>query len=108
MHARKIDAGDERQVKGLVAECMETYGRLDVFFANAGVSGTMERIYDDGEGGEKFMEVMRVNALRYVCVCCFDRFRFVFLLSYPILSFSLLFSPPLNTLLTPPPPTAPS
>ncbi|GAB7346920.1 hypothetical protein MBLNU459_g1988t1 [Dothideomycetes sp. NU459] len=63
VHARKIDAGDEAQIRGLVKECMDKYGRLDVFFANAGVSGTMERIYDEAESAKNFMATMRVNAL---------------------------------------------
>lgn len=67
VHARKIDAGKEEDIKSLVAECMAKYDRLDIFFANAGVSGTMERVFDEGgKGGEGFMECMRVNALRYL------------------------------------------
>jgi NAD(P)-dependent dehydrogenase (short-subunit alcohol dehydrogenase family) len=43
VHARKFDAGDEGGVKAVVAHALETYGRLDVFFANAATSGTWKR-----------------------------------------------------------------
>lgn len=57
-----MDAGDEDQVKAVVDEAVATYGRLDVFFANAGINIGQRRI---GEAqAEDFMEVMRVNALR--------------------------------------------
>ena len=61
MHARCFDAGDESAVKGVVDECMATYGRLDIFFANAGVSGS-NRYFGD-VGAEEFMRTMRTNVL---------------------------------------------
>jgi len=57
----KVDVGDEAQVKDVVDRCMSRYGRLDIMFANAGVSGvpnTYEHITSDA-----FMNTMRVNAL---------------------------------------------
>jgi len=42
---------------------MDKYGRLDVFFANAGIVGGHGRIYDDEATGEAFTHVMRTNAL---------------------------------------------
>lgn len=64
IHILQLDAADERAVSGLVDECLGRYGRLDVFFANAGVSRGVAGIGDaDAEG---FMAVMRTNALRCV------------------------------------------
>jgi len=59
-----MDAGSEDDVKGVVDECLELYGRLDVFFANAGVSLTTRRVLESS--AEDFMTVMRTNALRCV------------------------------------------
>lgn len=44
----------------VVAEALETYGRLDVFFANAGISSGKVFWEEDSLG---FMNVMKVNAL---------------------------------------------
>lgn len=41
---------------------MESYGRLDIFFANAGIMGTGQRL--EIVTPEQFMEVLRVNTLR--------------------------------------------
>ncbi|HTG63386.1 MAG TPA: SDR family NAD(P)-dependent oxidoreductase, partial [Sphingomicrobium sp.] len=35
----ECDAGDEEQVEALVAHTVRDHGGLDIFFANAGVSG---------------------------------------------------------------------
>ena len=61
VHARRFDAGDEAAVKAVVDECVARYGRLDVFFANAGAVGT-NRHFGDVRGDE-FMRTMRTNAL---------------------------------------------
>ena len=61
VHVRRFDAGDEGAVKGVVDECMATYGRLDIFFANAGVSGS-NRYFGD-VGSEEFMRTLRTNVL---------------------------------------------
>ena len=61
VHCVKVDVGEESQVKAVVDQCMEKYGRLDIMFANAGVSGvpnTFEQI-----SSEAFMKTLRVNAL---------------------------------------------
>ena len=62
VHARKIDAGDEADVKNLVDEVLQKYGRLDIFFANAGIIAGAERILD--ATADNFMKTMRTNALR--------------------------------------------
>jgi NADP-dependent 3-hydroxy acid dehydrogenase YdfG len=59
--ARKVDAASDEDVRAIINEAMTTFGRLDVFFANAGVaSGTLLK----DETAESFMRMMRINALR--------------------------------------------
>jgi NAD(P)-dependent dehydrogenase (short-subunit alcohol dehydrogenase family) len=60
IHIRQFDAGDEEAVKRVVQEAVDKYGRLDVFFANAGIS-SMKVFYESS--GEEFMKMMRTNAL---------------------------------------------
>lgn len=62
VHARKFDAADEEGVRGVVADAMERYGRLDVFFANAATSGTW-KVVTELEVAE-FVETLRVNLVR--------------------------------------------
>ena len=61
---RQLDAGNETDVERIVNEVLEKYGRLDIFFANAGISITMTGIIDSS--AEDFMQVMQTNALRWV------------------------------------------
>lgn len=61
VHARKVDAGEELDVEKVVNEALEKYERLDIFFANAGVSITQARILDSS--AEDFMKVLRTNTL---------------------------------------------
>ena len=61
IHPRKVDAGNEADVEGVVNEALEKYGRLDIFFANAGISGSHTRVLE--ANAEDFMKVMRTNAL---------------------------------------------
>jgi len=61
VHCVKVDVGEESQVKAVVDQCVEKYGRLDIMFANAGIVGvpnTFEHI-----SSQAFMNTMRVNAL---------------------------------------------
>lgn len=63
---RKVDAGVEEDVKAVVQAAVERWGRLDVFFANAGIGGTPKRVFEmQGDSEESFMRTMKVNALRY-------------------------------------------
>lgn len=62
---RPMDAGEEADVERVVAEALRAYGRLDVFFANAGISITMARVVD--ASAEDFMRTMKTNALGCVC-----------------------------------------
>ena len=58
-----MDAGEEKDVASVVDEALQKYKRLDVFFANAGISISAERITE--ASGDKFDQVMRTNAKRY-------------------------------------------
>ncbi|OAK98641.1 NAD(P)-binding protein [Phaeosphaeriaceae sp. SRC1lsM3a] len=60
VHVRTFDASDEPSVKNVVAEALDKYGRLDVFFANAGISSGRVFWEEDTEG---FMNMMKVNTL---------------------------------------------
>lgn len=62
IHTQQIDAGEEADVERVVNDALEKYGRLDVFFANAGISITSERVTEGS--ADKFMKVMKTNALR--------------------------------------------
>ena len=62
IHTQQIDAGKEADVEGVVNQALSKYGRLDVFFANAGISITTERVTEASP--EKFMKTMETNALR--------------------------------------------
>jgi NAD(P)-dependent dehydrogenase (short-subunit alcohol dehydrogenase family) len=49
-------------VREVVNHAVETYGRLDVFFANAGIVGPMSVFTEVEEEG--FMATLRTNCLR--------------------------------------------
>jgi len=60
IHSRQLDAGNESDIEKVVKDATDKYGRLDVFFANAGTSsGT---VFTE-TSVEQFMEVMRINTL---------------------------------------------
>ncbi|QDS74563.1 hypothetical protein FKW77_007997 [Venturia effusa] len=61
IHTKQFDASDEASVKAVVEEALKLYGRLDVFFANAGISG-VPSIFMDAEA-EDFMTMMKTNTL---------------------------------------------
>lgn len=61
MHPVQLDAGSEDDVSAVVDQALEKYGRLDIFFANAGISVTMGSVLEGS--ASDFMDVMRVNAL---------------------------------------------
>ena len=42
----ECDAGDEEQVEALVAHTVRDHGGLDIFFANAGISGGFACIFE--------------------------------------------------------------
>jgi len=55
------DAGDEEAVAGLVQRCVEELGGLDVFFANAGISGEIVPLLE--LSAEDWWPVLRVNLI---------------------------------------------
>ncbi|WP_219893662.1 SDR family NAD(P)-dependent oxidoreductase [Aquisediminimonas profunda] len=59
--ALQIDAGNEADVAKLVEVAKSSYGGLDVAFANAGISGGMDGIFD--AKAEDFAEILRVNLI---------------------------------------------
>jgi NAD(P)-dependent dehydrogenase (short-subunit alcohol dehydrogenase family) len=59
--ALQVDAGAEADVQRLVAYAHTGYDRLDVAFANAGISGGMGSIFDSTP--ELWTEVLRVNLI---------------------------------------------
>lgn len=63
VHPREMDAGEEADVQRVVDEALKIYGRLDVFFANAGITVNQKRVLESS--ADDFMDVMKINALRY-------------------------------------------
>ncbi|MBX9797637.1 SDR family NAD(P)-dependent oxidoreductase [Sphingomonas sp.] len=57
--ATRIDAGKEDDVARTVAQAVDAFGGLDIFFANAGISGGMANIFDTDVS--LITEVLRVN-----------------------------------------------
>ena len=57
----QADAGLEADVAKLVAAALERYGQLDVAFANAGISGGRDGIFEHTP--ELWAEVLRVNLI---------------------------------------------
>lgn len=59
--ALEIDAGDEADVERLVAAACTRFGGIDIFYANAGVSGGTAGIFDATV--ELWTEVLRINLI---------------------------------------------
>ena len=59
--AMRCDAGNEDDVKALVAKALELHGDLHIFYANAGVSGGFEGIFD--QSVEDWEKILRVNLI---------------------------------------------
>ena len=57
----ECDAGDEEQVEALVAHTVRDHGRLDIFFANAGISGGFASIFE--QDASDWNEILRVNLI---------------------------------------------
>jgi NAD(P)-dependent dehydrogenase (short-subunit alcohol dehydrogenase family) len=62
VHTRKFDAADEKSVKAVVDDAVHTYGRLDIFFANAGVVG-QNTLFTDLTADE-LLATLRTNVVR--------------------------------------------
>lgn len=59
--ATQMDAGIETDVAALVAAALSSYGRLDIAFANAGISGGLAGIFELTP--EAFADLLRVNLI---------------------------------------------
>jgi NAD(P)-dependent dehydrogenase (short-subunit alcohol dehydrogenase family) len=55
------DAGREEDVQGLIETAVREHGGLDIFFANAGISGGLASIFD--QTPEDWQEILRVNLI---------------------------------------------
>jgi len=71
------DAGSEEQVRGLIDRVSKDHGRLDIFFANAGISGGFASISE--QTAEDWAEILRINligpflAIKYAAPVMKDR-----------------------------------
>jgi NAD(P)-dependent dehydrogenase (short-subunit alcohol dehydrogenase family) len=57
----KVDAGKDADVKRLIDDVVAEYGKLDVFFANAGISGGLASIVE--QTAEDWAEILRINLI---------------------------------------------
>ena len=57
----ECDAGDEEQVEALVAHTVRDHGGLDIFFANAGISGGFDSVFD--QDAADWAEILRINLI---------------------------------------------
>lgn len=55
------DASSEEDIKMLVATAIKEFGGLDIFYANAGVGGGMEGIFD--QTVEEWEQVLKINLI---------------------------------------------
>ncbi|MBA3666796.1 MAG: SDR family oxidoreductase [Sphingomonas sp.] len=55
------DVGDEAQVQALVDNTVRDHGSLDIFFANAGISGGFDGIFD--QDAAMWTEILRINLI---------------------------------------------
>jgi NAD(P)-dependent dehydrogenase (short-subunit alcohol dehydrogenase family) len=55
------DAGREEDVVGLIEAAASEHGGLDIFFANAGISGGLASIFE--QSPEDWQEILRVNLI---------------------------------------------
>lgn len=60
IHTRQFDAADDQSVKAICQEALDKYGRLDVFYANAGIASG--KLFSE-TSAEEYMNMMRVNSL---------------------------------------------
>jgi NAD(P)-dependent dehydrogenase (short-subunit alcohol dehydrogenase family) len=57
----ECDAGDDASVKALVDKAIADHGRLDIAFANAGISGGLASIFE--QTPDDWIEILRVNLI---------------------------------------------
>jgi len=61
VHTRTFDASDEEAVKAVVNDAVKRYGRLDIFFANAGIIG-QPKIFSEITA-EEFLNTLKTNVV---------------------------------------------
>ena len=61
IHAMRCDAGNEQAVEKLVNDTVSAHGKLDIFYANAGISGGWDGLFD--QNAEDWAEILRVNLI---------------------------------------------
>ncbi|KUJ23039.1 NAD(P)-binding protein [Mollisia scopiformis] len=61
VHTRQFDASDEAAVKAVVDDAVQRYGRLDIFFANAGIIG-QPKIFSEITA-EQFLNTLKTNVV---------------------------------------------
>lgn len=59
--AVRMDAGAEADIERVVDMACQRFGGLDIFYANAGISGGLEGIFDSS--AELWAEVLRINLI---------------------------------------------
>ncbi|POS83295.1 NAD(P)-binding protein, partial [Erysiphe pulchra] len=59
VHPRQFDASDEKSVKSVVDDAVKFYGRLDIFFANAGTVGHLKPFTHISS--DEFLKTLKVN-----------------------------------------------
>ncbi|WP_294121515.1 SDR family NAD(P)-dependent oxidoreductase [Sphingomonas sp.] len=57
----ECDAGDEEQVRALVSKTVSEHGGLDILFANAGVSGGFDSLFE--QDAAAWAEILRINLI---------------------------------------------
>ncbi len=57
----QADAGSDEDVQDLVQAALQYFGGLDIFFANAGISGGLASIFE--QSAEDWQEILRVNLI---------------------------------------------
>ncbi len=61
IHAVRCDAGNEQAVEKLVNNTLKAHGKLDIFYANAGISGGWDGLFD--QSADDWAEILRVNLI---------------------------------------------
>ena len=57
----RADAGSQADIEGLVDQAVRDHGALDIFFANAGVSGGLASIFE--QSPEDWEQILRTNLI---------------------------------------------
>lgn len=60
-HVVPVDAGSEADVERLVGQTVADFGGIDVFFANAGISGGLAGLFD--QSAADWEDILRINLI---------------------------------------------